>query len=401
MLTHNLRHLYALTEIGRRGSLSGAAAGLHISQSAITQALRRVEHDAGARLFERTRRGMVPTPAGHLLLARLERAFAWLQSSEPKTGQQVGPPRATTAELTALVAVVETGGFSLAARRLGLAQPSVYRAARSLEVTSGEVLFRRTHRGVEASMRAKQLARCASLAFSEIRQGFEELAELDGRIQGQVRVGCLPLARVRIVPDAVNQLLRSFPSARVSLIDGPYDELLHALRHGHLDLIIGALRSPAPTDDIQQEPLFRDPLALVVRAGHPILRSPAPNPEQLARLHWIAPREGTPARDYFKAFFTARGLPAPPNVIECSSLVATRGLLLGSDRAALLSARQIGIELASGQLSVLLSPLPGTERAIGLTVRRDWQPTPLMKDFMALVKAAVAGEAHAAHQSTT
>jgi DNA-binding transcriptional LysR family regulator len=136
-------------------------------------------------------------------------------------------------------------------------------------------------------------------------------------------------------------------------------------------------------------------LALVVRAGHPILQSPAPEPEQLTHLHWIVPREGTPARDYFKVFFAAQGLPAPPHIIECSSLVATRGLLLSSDRAALLSARQVGIELASGQLSVLLNPLPGTERAIGLTVRRDWQPTPLLKNFLTLVRAAIPGEVHA------
>lgn len=374
---------------------------MHLSQPALTQALRQLEHEAGQRLFERGSSGIAATEAGKLLLIRMGRAFELLRSCEKElgTGSRSRLPRVTATQLKALLAVVETGGYSLAARELGLAQPSVYRAAKSLEALCGETLFQRTPRGVEPSARARRLARLAGLAFSEIRQGFEEVQALGGRQQSRIRIGCLPLARTRIVPDAVNRVLTLYPELKISIVDGPYDELLQALRYGRLELIIGALRSPAPGPDIVQEALFSDPLAVVVRAGHPLLKGPAPRLRQLSTLDWISPRPGTPARDHFAACFAANGLELPQHFIECSSLVATRGLLRGSDRAALLSARQVCTDVAAGQLALLLETLPGTERAIGLTTRRNWQPTAVLERFLLLLResASERGDLKAAH----
>jgi DNA-binding transcriptional LysR family regulator len=286
--------------------------------------------------------------------------------------------------------VVETGGFSSAARQLGLAQPTVHRAVRDIEALCGEPLCRRTTGGVEPTLRAVRLARHAGLALLEIRHGLEEVAELDGQRRSRIRVGCLPLARVQILPDAVNATLERHPELAISIVDGPYDELLRSLRHGTLDLVIGALREPAPSADVVQETLFHDPLAIVVRAGHPVLRVRARGAVALAKLSWIVPRSGTPARSYFNAYFRAHGVPTPRRCIECSSLVATRGLLLGSDRAALLSARQVRLELAARQLALVLDPLPGTARPIGLTTRRDWKPTPAIADLLAELRQAAA-----------
>ena len=388
----NLRHLSAVAEVAQLGTLSRAAAAVHMSQSALTQALRKVEGLTEQALFQRTTAGMDPTSAGRLFVARLERAFRWLKSYE----RDMSPrhPRGsgslfrvmTATQLKSLVAVTESGGFTLAARHLGISQPSVYRAAKELEKLCGESFFIRSHQGIEPTPAAHRLARCASLAFAEIRQAFEELNELRGKLETSVVVGCLPLARVHVLPASVNRLLQIYPAARIRIVDGPYDELLNALRHGHLDLIIGALRIPPPAEDICQEVLFEDPLSIVVRVGHPVLSHPGLNPRRLAKLDWIVPREGTPAREQFTHFFTSRGVAAPRQVIECSSLVATRGLLLGSNRAALLSAHQVKIEVASRQLAVLPKPLPGTSRPIGMTFRSEWRPTRIQDRLLAIVR---------------
>jgi DNA-binding transcriptional LysR family regulator len=61
--------------------------------------------------------------------------------------------------------------------------------------------------------------------------------------------------------------------------------------------------------------------------------------------------------------------------IECNSLIAARSMLLASERVMLLSEHQIQHELITRQLVALPHPLGAVTRAIGLTVRRDWQPT--------------------------
>ncbi len=392
----NLRHLYATAEIARRGSISKAARQVHLSQSAVTQGLAGLERLAGEQLFTRSGAGLSPTPAGGRFIARVERAFQRLKSieSEISPGRASGAEplhrRMTSTQLRALIAVVETGGFSLAARELGLSQASVYRSAKELERLCGSRFFRRTAKGVDATPVAQQLARCASLAFAEVRQGFEEVNELHGRMQSRVAVGCLPLARAQVLPDAVSRLLAAHPSVHVKIVDGPYDELLYGLLNGKLDMIIGALREPPPTSHILQAPLFEDVLSIVVRRDHPLLGGEQPDAAELARLDWVVPREGTPARSHFSAFFSQHGVEAPRRVIECSSLIAARGLLMQSDRAALLSVRQVRLDIESGQLALLCGPLPGTARPIGLTVRRDWQPTGVQSAFIEEVRRASA-----------
>ncbi|MCH7980161.1 MAG: LysR family transcriptional regulator [Proteobacteria bacterium] len=391
----NLRHLFALSVIADAGSLSAAAERVHVSQSALTQALRKIEKSAATPLFERTGFGVAQTEAGRLLINRSKRALALLLKAEREifprgsTGAGNDPlsRHLTASQLRAFIAIVETGGYSLAARKLGLAQPTVYRAAKELEARFAIQFFRRSSKGVVPSDAARLLARYAELAFAEIRQGFEEVSELQGNMRSRISVGSLPLARAELLPQAVTLLLASYPDARVNILDGPYTEQLHALRYGQIDWIIGALRDPVPTADIVQRHLFEEPLTIVVRTGHPLLGIQAPGPESLAQLEWVVPREHTPTRDLFTAFFARAGVATPRRIIECSSLVATRGLLQSSDRAALLSPAQIRRDVQAKQLAILGAPLPDTSRAIGVTVRADWVPTLVQAEFSRIVHA--------------
>ncbi len=392
LIVPNLRHLYAATEIKRLGSISAAGERVHLSQSAVTQGLARLEQSLGESLFSRSATGTFPTPAGETFLARAERALASLQIMERGIAYRQGADRQplhrilTATQLRALVAIAETGSFSQAATQLGLAQPSLRRAARELEVVCQQLLFRRRGNGIELTWEARTMARYANLAFAELQQGLQELEELRGRMQGTLTIGSLPLAMTRLVPQAVTRLLREFPETRVRIVDGPYEEQLQALLHAQLDLIVGALRFPQPSVDIIQERLFDDPLFIVLRPGHELMRRQTVSAGELAGLDWIAPRKGTPARAAFTSFFRNEGLSPPEHVIECSSLVAIRGLLMESDRAALLPARQVELEMKFGQLSVMPRPLSGTSRAIGLALRKDWKPTRVQARFLDIIR---------------
>ena len=64
----NLKHLFALISIAEAGSLSAAAERVYLSQSALTQALRKIEAAAGLSLFERVGHGVTATDAGRQLV---------------------------------------------------------------------------------------------------------------------------------------------------------------------------------------------------------------------------------------------------------------------------------------------------------------------------------------------
>jgi DNA-binding transcriptional LysR family regulator len=156
--------------------------------------------------------------------------------------------------------------------RLGLTQPTLHRSIKDLEILCVQKLFQRSQIGVEPSWRARQLTRYASLFFSELAPRVEEMGESNGRKDGFIRIGSLPLARTEIVTCCVLHLVDEFPQVQVSIVDGPYDEQLHRLFHGQLDIIVGALRYPQPHSDINQYTLFDDPLSIVFRNGHPLAK---------------------------------------------------------------------------------------------------------------------------------
>lgn len=392
----NLRHLRALREVALRRSISQAAEHVFLSQPAVTQAIAKLEHQIGTPLFERLSDGMRPTEAGQLFAERVGHALDLIKTGGQeaiKTGAERGSRRqagidqlVTTTQLRSLVAVANARNFSLAAREIGTSQPALHRAARDLETLMEVRLFEKTSQGIELTRAAQVLVQHVKLAFAELAQGYAEIAALRGVDTGLLVVGSMPLARHSILPAAINALAQQLPDVRVSVIDAPYNELLHGLRHGEMDLLIGALRDPIPVDDVVQEPLFDDPLAIVARSGHPLTRKRRITTADFAAYPWVLPQRGTPTRDQFDALM---GSTRPVGgLIESSSIVLICSLLLESDRLTIISRQQILREQAQGLLVTLPYDMSRTLRPIGLTTRRNWRPTATQSRFLELIRAA-------------
>jgi DNA-binding transcriptional LysR family regulator len=69
----DLQALLVLREVARCGSFGRAARALAYTPPAVSQRIGALEREHGVRLFERTSRGVWPTPAGRLLLDHAER----------------------------------------------------------------------------------------------------------------------------------------------------------------------------------------------------------------------------------------------------------------------------------------------------------------------------------------
>lgn len=387
----NLRHLYALRAVAKTGSTTAAARAIHLSQPAVTQAIATLERQFAATLFLRTARGMQPTEAGRVCVERvgyiLERIEAAITAVNPHAGRSTRAAHGITArQLQTLLAVIDAGGFGPAARAVGSTRATLHRAARDLERRIGVALFESTSHGVRPTREAVRFGLQVQLAIAESAQARAEVASLTGAEHGETVIGAMPLARSRIVPETIVQFAVRRPSHKISILDGPYETLLDALRRGHADMLVGALRKQIPSD-VMQELLFEDPLAIIVRRGHPLDllsvggRRPV-SAEQLARYPWIAPRPGSPLRRQFERLFQDSSQVPPAAPIECNSLVAARAVLLASDRAMLLSSHQAHHELAADELAALPHPAGRVVREIGLTLRKDWRPTAAQAEFL-------------------
>lgn len=396
MPTFNLRHLRAFREVARYRNISEASGHVHLSQPAISQAIAKLEHLLDVRLFDRRSDGMFISEHGGLVLNRVDRALSFLEDGGRKSlqvaprnrGQRIGKfdQLLTSAQLRALIAVSRTKNFSLAAQSVGMSQPSLHRAARSLELLSGIALFEKVNREIRLTPAGEVLVQHAKLAEAEMEQCLVEIEALKGIDAARIVIGSLPLARTFVLPHAINRLTERRPDVQVNVIDGPYDDLLHGLSHGEIDILIGALRDPVPIDDVEQEALFDDQLAIVVRAGHPLASKRHIDLADLVDYPWVVPRSGTPTRTHFEKLFPDKD--KLPRLVESSSLILVRGLLLESDRVTIISAHQIHHECQQGLLAILPLDMSGTSRPIGLTLRKNWQPTASQEFFLEALRDA-------------
>ena len=388
-----LRGLRSVLAVSRFGSVNKAAESLNLSQPALSRAIQIIEDELGITLFERKRSGMEATDCCHILTRRIARAENHLQKAAEeivdtgdtpygKAGLSTLPRKISNRHLETLSAIANYKSLTYAADRLGLSRPAVTRSLHELEELVGTPLFRRTSHEVSATPSGEILIMRGKLALSEIRQAQEEIAAFSSKVCGRIAIGTLPLSRTYLAPKAIAQVTAEYPDLLVSTVDGPYDELLASLRCGDIDLIVGALRNPAPVDDVREETLFTDSLAVVTRASHPLTQDRELTLKDIANADWVVPRHGTPTREHFETLFQEAGIDIPTHIVETSSLVTIRSLLTESDKLALISRSQVSFDVRSGTLFALPIKLSGTERPIGITVRADAFLTPGVELFI-------------------
>lgn len=141
-----LRHLQALVTLRARGSVLASANELARTPSAVSKSLAELETIVGTRLFERTRRGLVPTDAGVRLLEQVQRGLGVLgDAMDQVSGRSAGagPPAVTMGVLPTAASALAPGAVQ-AFRQL---YPDAL--VRVVEGTNIELLERLRRRGLD------------------------------------------------------------------------------------------------------------------------------------------------------------------------------------------------------------------------------------------------------------
>jgi LysR family transcriptional regulator of gallate degradation len=268
-------------------------------------------------------------------------------------------------------------------------------AIRVLESGSGLRLFHRSPRGILLTTEGEAFSLHVRRALNELRHIPDEIAALHGNIQGAVTVGALPLGRTLILPKAIARMSAKHPGVRVVTDESAYEALVAGLRAGDVDFILGALRDNDAASGLQNERLMSEDMVVLARRDHPLAHSRGLAVADLRHAQWILPRSHAPARSLFESQFRRVKVKPPMPTVETADLAVIRGLLLGTDMVAALSAQQLHYECESGQLVVLDIPLHNTGRDIGLTVRAASAPSPATRALIDAIRLAVADVARA------
>ncbi|CAM3324077.1 MULTISPECIES: transcriptional regulator LeuO [Yersinia] len=203
--------------------------------------------------------------------------------------------------LTVFDAVMQEQNVTRAAQSLGMSQPAVSNAVARLKLMFDDELFFRSGRGIQPTVRAKQL-------FGPVRQALQlvhnELPGVGFEPKSSERLFnlsiCSPLD-VRLTAEIVGRVKQCGPHVQLSIKSYLNDDIEHQLRYQKTDFVIGYTEFERP--EFKRTLLFNDELVLAVSKDHPRINESITSDQLFEEQHAVdsLDKVGSFSKNYYEA----------------------------------------------------------------------------------------------------
>ncbi|CAB5684261.1 Galactose-binding protein regulator [Delftia tsuruhatensis] len=295
-----------------------------------------------------------------------------------------------------LVALGSSLNLHRASIGLAMSQPAATRMLREIEDMFGCQLFERLPRGMRPTALGAQLVRFAEASLNSLDRCAEDLAARRQGGYGYLSIGTIMGAAPDLVMTAVARLKAGNPQLRIRIMGDTSDQVLRLLDQRRIDLAIARRNPSAEGGPYSFEELGNERLLVVVRSGHALARRRKLAWEEL--LHdwpWILQPSTSPARIALDQLLQRLGLPAPADVIECSSVYSMQQLVQLTDAAMLLSESALKDYLRMGLVKALPLRLDAPLAPFGILARADEALNPEQQKFIDLLHSLGRADDHA------
>ncbi|MFO7304519.1 MAG: LysR family transcriptional regulator [Gammaproteobacteria bacterium] len=170
-------------------------------------------------------------------------------------------------EIRCFHAVVEAGGFSRAAERLGLSQSAVSQAIANLEHRLGALLLRRGSppQLTEAGIR---LLRFAETVMHEEREALADIAQIKSGALSILSLAISPATNARYGVSLLKEFSERNPHTRFKVVVAPSREIVLGVSDGRWELGFGPLQHSMP-EYFAFHSCFAETRRLMIARDHP------------------------------------------------------------------------------------------------------------------------------------
>ncbi|HSD35097.1 MAG TPA: LysR substrate-binding domain-containing protein [Alphaproteobacteria bacterium] len=281
------------------------------------------------------------------------------------------------AQLRAFHAVASAGGFTRAAARLGVTQPTLSGQVKALEESYGVALIERRGRQLVLTEIGAALLDLTRRIFGLTEEAEQLLSAARGLERGHLRLGAD--APYHVLP-ALGDFTRRYPKLRLSLTVGNSETLIRDLFDHRIDVAVVA--NLAPDARLHAVPVRRDRLVLFVPKRHPWARRKQVTPDQLAGERLVLREPGSSTRRVFEAAMARAGI-ALEEVIEINSREAVREAVAAGLGVGVVSESEFGNDPRLVKVALAEADLGATEYVACLAERRELR---LIRAFLEIVE---------------
>lgn len=228
-------------------------------------------------------------------------------------------------QLRYFVAVAETENFTRASERCNVSQPSLSQQIINLEKELSHRLFHRLgKRAVLTEAGTVFLVRAKRILF-EVENATKELSDKSG-LERRITVGAVQSVMPYLLTGLIARCRETHPNLLVDAHEDFREDLVRDVIDGSLDLAV----VPQPVKDhrVSIEPLFTEPLLLVVGKTHPFATRNEISVQDLADETFVSLGDSSSLATQIRTFFGDAHL-QPRIGIRCAQ-VATLKLFVSS-----------------------------------------------------------------------
>ncbi|PAX07024.1 hydrogen peroxide-inducible genes activator [Sphingomonas lenta] len=178
-----------------------------------------------------------------------------------------------------LVTLADTGSFVAAARNCNVSQPSLSQQIKALEDRLGVKLVERGAAGAILTPIGRTIVGRARGVLAEVRDMEALAARWSDELSGTLRLGTTPTLGPYLLSPIIAELHKAAPELRLYVREGIPDDQALELSRGNLDVLLGPM--PVNGDDLEVEPIFREPLYLVGAVDDELAGDGPVEPERL------------------------------------------------------------------------------------------------------------------------
>ncbi len=170
-----------------------------------------------------------------------------------------------------ILAVYEAQGFTRAAERLGISQPSLSASVKSIESEVGTPLFERGFSPVRLTQAGKLYVETAQ-KIQKLQHDFvRRLEEQQDLSAGVLILGAGSYVSSYLLPDIVQHFSRRYPQIEIRLVQGQSQQLRRALLEDEVDLVLDSYDFPEA--GLDRTPLLSEEILLAVPRSYEINRT--------------------------------------------------------------------------------------------------------------------------------
>ncbi|QQE82144.1 LysR family transcriptional regulator [Pseudomonas putida] len=164
----------------------------------------------------------------------------------------------TLKQLRYLIAIVEAGSFSSAARRAYIAQPALSRQIGLLESELEMQLLDRQHDGIVLTDAGRQLYEVARQVVQKLDSVKDELKSSRGDPKGHVAISIPATAADLLLPEILKRAEQRFPGVTLTVWDGLSRNGGQAIELGKVDF--GVVPNAEELEHVEAEAIFTEAL---------------------------------------------------------------------------------------------------------------------------------------------